>query len=518
VGVAVEQDSDERTVVERRDPRVGQVFDGRFQVEARIAAGGFGTIYRAIHLKSRHEFALKILHPNLTSDPDVVTRFRREGATLTRLRDPHTIKAYEVGEAEDGALYIVLELLYGESLYERYRAKGAIPWQRVIAIARAVCSSLEEAHALGIIHRDLKPTNIHLEQRGASDDFVKVLDFGIAKALHPGEIDNSELTNAGQMVGTLDYMPPEQMIGGTCTAASDIYTLGIVMYEMIAGRKPFDDANSAAAALAAMLTAPPPRLSTCAMVTPQVDHVVMRCLEHQLDDRYQSARELAVALDELLAGSDELITVATMTTLTGTEAPRARRATPAPKLITPAPQLITPAPKQVTPAPKLNTPVPSPFVTTLPLPVRRDLDPAIVKAGRPTQRVVPLPDPVPPIAMDESTIVGHRPAARAASATPPGGIPHLAPFVPPRRTTPAGGIPHTGTPAVPVTNLREVYPTIHRAPPSPMRSPFDDRPPSSANVLPFDGAAHRDVMIRRVIIALACAIAVLATILLVVRR
>jgi len=262
VGVAVEPDNIDHTVVRRRDPLLGEVFDRRFRVEARIAAGGFGAIYRATHLKSGHQFALKVLHPNLTGAPDVVARFRREGAALTLLRDPHTITAYELGEADDGTLYIVMELLRGESLYERYRAHGPMPWESVVAIARAVCSSLAEAHALGIIHRDLKPTNIHLEPRGNERDFVKVLDFGIAKILQDSDIDSSELTQAGQMIGTLDYMSPEQMVGGMCTASSDIYTLGIVMYEMIAGGKPFDNANSAAAALAAVLTTTPPRLAT----------------------------------------------------------------------------------------------------------------------------------------------------------------------------------------------------------------------------------------------------------------
>jgi serine/threonine-protein kinase len=560
VGVAVDQDPNEHTVVERRDPLVGQVFDRRFQVEARIAAGGFGAIYRATHLKSGHTFALKILHANLTTDARLVARFRREGATLTRLRDPHTIIAYELGEADDGTLYIVMELLHGESLYERFRAKGAMPWQRVLAIARAVCSSLAEAHALGVIHRDLKPTNIHLERRGGDDDFVKVLDFGIAKILQDSEIDSSDLTHAGQMVGTLDYMSPEQMVGGMCTATSDIYTLGIVMYEMIAGKKPFDDANSPAAALAAVLTATPDRLSVCAIVPPQVDHLVMRCLERLHGDRYQSALELSAALDDLLGGTSELVTAsasAAMTTLQGTPAPK--RTTPAPELeaatrkhLTPPPEVVTrgphvtPAPRRATPAPELVAPAPrqvsarrptppvlSAFATTLPLPVRRDLAPAGTKAAARDAK----PEGATPVATAEdnvdldSTILGHRPPKRAG-ATPPVGTPHLGrAHTPPagiphvgRGRTPPGGIayvsaPHDGAAPPRTTNLREAYPMIHRPVPSPMRSPFDDRPPSSVNVAPFDAAAaRRDVLIRRVIIALAITIAFLAGILLATRR
>src|ERR1043166_7832949 len=229
VGVAVEPDHNERTVIERRDAMIGEVFDRRFKIEARIAAGGFGAIYRATHIKSGHELALKVLHRNLTGDAGVVARFRREGAALTRLRDPHTITAYELGEAPDGTLYIVMELLQGESLYERFRARGPLPWLRVLTIARAVCNSLIEAHALGIIHRDLKPTNIHLEPHGPDDDLVKVLDFGIAKIVHESDIDSTDLTHAGQMIGTLDYMSREQMVVGMCRPPSDITPLGVVM-------------------------------------------------------------------------------------------------------------------------------------------------------------------------------------------------------------------------------------------------------------------------------------------------
>src|SRR5439155_10854719 len=136
--------------------------------------------------------ALKILHERLTSEPSLVARFRREGATLAQLRDPHTVVAYELGEAQGGALYIAMELLGGESLFERYHRRGPLPWRDMLAIARACCSSLGEAHSLGVVHRDLKPANIHLD-RG---DFVKVLDFGIAKILH----EPATLTMTGHVI------------------------------------------------------------------------------------------------------------------------------------------------------------------------------------------------------------------------------------------------------------------------------------------------------------------------------
>jgi eukaryotic-like serine/threonine-protein kinase len=544
LGVAVDKTHNERTIVERRDSLIGEVFDHRFRIEARIAAGGFGAIYRATHVKSGQELALKILHANLTHDAGVVARFRREGAALTRLRDPHTITAYELGEAPDGTLYIVMELLHGESLYERFRARGALPWPRMIAIARAVCSSLTEAHALGIIHRDLKPTNIHLEPRGPDDDFVKVLDFGIAKILHDSDIDSSELTHAGQMIGTLDYMSPEQMVGGMCDATSDIYTLGIVMYEMIAGRKPFHDANSAAAALAAVLTTAPPRLAVQAMVPTEVDRIVMRCIERQYTDRFQSAVDLAAALDEILASSEEAVTTVDLThprggvtTLKGMRVPaRPPSLTPTPVVVDPTLRAVTLPAAAVPAAPPATPPVPAaaPPAATPPAaapPSGRDA-PAIA-AATPAE---PSPPPVPTLT-DRDAPAAAPPVPRltpsvpkAAPVTPE--VTLVGPLQAPRR--PARPAPRarpsrprqrpSGTPQVDpritTTNLREAYPTIHRSPPSPLRpqpTAFDDRPASSVGggpVFDMSGTARRDAFVRYLALGVGVAIALLVAFLL----
>jgi eukaryotic-like serine/threonine-protein kinase len=299
----VEQDPD-RTRVAIVDPLIGTVLDRRYQIEFRLAAGGFGAIYRATHVINRRAVALKVLHKSLASEHDVVARFRREAQALGALRNRHTITAYDFGETADGTLYIVMELLQGESLFERFRALGPLPWRRMVMIARQVCSALSEAHAAGIVHRDLKPTNIHLEEVAGDPDFVKVLDFGIAKILHGSALDDVDITRSGQMVGTFDYMAPEQMVGGRVTAQSDIYTLGVLLYEMITGDRPFGDVDSAAEMLTAMVSRTPVPVSSIVDVPVELDHVVARCLDRDPLKRYRSADELSNALLHALSHED----------------------------------------------------------------------------------------------------------------------------------------------------------------------------------------------------------------------
>jgi len=303
----------DRTRVERLDPMIGVAIAGRYRLELKIAEGGFGAIYRAFDLRGDRDVALKLLHPRLATDPAVIARFRREGAAMSKLRNPHTVTAYEVGETRDG-LFIAMELLEGISLYDNFRETGPMEWRRIARIARQVCDSLAEAHALGIVHRDLKPANIHLEERGHDRDYVKVLDFGIAKIVQGGALENVDLTHAGQMIGTFDYMPPEQMVGGECTGQSDIFTLGIVMYEMLTGELPFGAAATAGAQLAALVTKTPRPPSTRADCPPELDRIILRCLGRKPAERYPDVRALARDLDQLLDGGDERTLVKKITT------------------------------------------------------------------------------------------------------------------------------------------------------------------------------------------------------------
>ena len=286
------------------DPLVGAVIDRRYRIEFRLAAGGFGAIYRAIHVITGRAVALKVLHAKLATEPDVVARFRREAAALAQLRNQHTITAYDFGQSTDGMLYIVMELLQGESVWERFEALGPYAWRKLVTIMRQVCSALAEAHALGIVHRDLKPTNIHLEPIGGNPDFVKVLDFGIAKILPGSSLDNSDLTKSGTVVGTFDYMAPEQMVGAQTTGQSDIYTLGIVLYEMLTGERPFGQPETPAAMLAAMLSQTPRPITNFCEAPPELDSLIVRCLDKDPAKRFRDVIELADALDTLLTLDD----------------------------------------------------------------------------------------------------------------------------------------------------------------------------------------------------------------------
>jgi serine/threonine-protein kinase len=286
----------EATVVAHPDPMLRALVDGRYQIDHKIAEGGFGAVYCAIDTVTRRVVALKVLHSQLTTDVTVVARFRREAEILSRLHDPHTVALVGAGTGIDGTSYIAMEMLSGPSLLELQCALGTLPWERVATIVRGVCRSLAEVHALGIVHRDLKPTNIHLEPTVDQPDFVKVIDFGIAKPV--GVRTNEDLTRVGHMIGTTDYMSPEQMLGGTCTPHSDIFALGILMYELIAGCRPYGNPGSAPAMIAAVLGTTPPLLLN---VPVELAQIVARCLACEPTQRFADAAELGAALDAMFA-------------------------------------------------------------------------------------------------------------------------------------------------------------------------------------------------------------------------
>jgi serine/threonine-protein kinase len=304
------QDADpDRTNVALADALLGSVLARRYHIEQRIAAGGFGRVYRARDLVDRRDVAVKVLHPSQADDAGVVGRFRREAAALRRLNHRHTVQMYEFGEAQGGLLFIAMELLRGESLREEFDAQGRLPWWRVIKIVRMVCSALAQAHALDIVHRDLKPENIHLEQEGDEPDFVKVVDFGIAKILRGSRAETRELTQAGIMIGTSDYMAPEQMVSGEVGAPADIFTLGVVTYEMISGLRPYGSPKTSALQLNAILTTTAPPLSSRANSPRELDPIVARCLDKDAKKRYAYADQLGADLERVMRAVPEEVDV-----------------------------------------------------------------------------------------------------------------------------------------------------------------------------------------------------------------
>ncbi|MCX5744130.1 MAG: serine/threonine-protein kinase, partial [Proteobacteria bacterium] len=259
--------------------------NGRYRIESKIGEGGFGAVYRGVELATNRPVALKLLHPSMATDQTLVARFRREGMVACNLHDPHTITTYEFDQTPDGTLYIAMELLAGQSLHQVFRAQRTLAWPRVFKILVEMCSSLREAHAQGIVHRDLKPDNVYLEVRPGNPEFVKVLDFGMAKvALGDGADPNAQkLTVMGQTLGTLEYMSPEQLMGAQqLDGRSDIYALGVLAYELITGRLPFPDIKQPVALMMAQLQQTPPLPSTVnpdGNIHPDVDAVIMRCLD-----------------------------------------------------------------------------------------------------------------------------------------------------------------------------------------------------------------------------------------------
>jgi eukaryotic-like serine/threonine-protein kinase len=284
---------------------INQVLNNRFKVESKIGEGGFGAVYRGVQLATGRKVALKLLHPEMTKDENLVARFRREGMVLCNLRDAHTITTYDFDQTPDGTLYIAMELLEGKSLHQTFHEEAPLDWKRVFKILTEMCSSLAEAHAQGIVHRDLKPENIYLETRSGNPEFVKILDFGIAKVMRGDTIDpqSPQLTATGQTLGTLEYMSPEQLMGKPLDGRSDVYALGVLAYEMITGRLPFPDAKGPAGLITAQLKQtpmPPSQANAKATLPKAADRAILKCLEKDKNSRYPDVSALAAALQEVV--------------------------------------------------------------------------------------------------------------------------------------------------------------------------------------------------------------------------
>ncbi|HEV7501713.1 MAG TPA: response regulator [Vicinamibacteria bacterium] len=225
-------------VVDPRDLRPGLVIDGRYRLEARVGAGNFGTVYKARHLELDHTVAVKVLQSSAMTDPDAMTRFRREGITACRVRHPNAVGVLDFGITSRGVAYLVMELLAGYPLEDEIKGGRVLPLGRALRIVSAVGEALAVAHRAGIVHRDIKPGNVFLHQAGGQE-VPKVLDFGIAKIAGAAALQQ-RVTLEGWIVGTPVYMAPERFGSEEITGEADVYSAGIMLYQMLTGRLPFD--------------------------------------------------------------------------------------------------------------------------------------------------------------------------------------------------------------------------------------------------------------------------------------
>jgi serine/threonine-protein kinase len=303
----------------------GTMVADRYRISRVLGEGGMGVVYAAEHVLMRKDVALKVLHSEMCSMPEVVARFEREAIAAAHIDHPNVAGATDFGRLPDGACYLVLELLRGTSLRDEI-TRGPIPLARALHILRGIASGVAAAHAKGIVHRDLKPENVMLVERDGEPDFVKVLDFGIAKldasvAAAP-QAGGKVLTRVGSVFGTPEYMAPEQAVGDVVDARADLYALGVVFLEMLTAKCPFTG-NALSILRERILAVGPPDMSQVA--DPGARALIARLLTRQPEDRMQTAAELVSAVDALLddrrpasmppaARSSALIEPATATT------------------------------------------------------------------------------------------------------------------------------------------------------------------------------------------------------------
>ena len=289
--------NDGSVLVKTGDTLLGQTLAGKYRIEDRISEGGMGTVYRATHVLMEKQVAIKVLHPSLAADEKIVARFTREAKAASRISHPHALTVTDFGEDDNGIVFLVMEYLRGQTLKQIIRTEGPLALARVVEITRQVAGALDAAHAEGVVHRDLKSDNIMLEEIGAAGgDWAKVLDFGIAKIQEPVGQD-PELTAPNLIIGTPQYMSPEQCSqSGEIDKRSDVYSLGVILYEMLVGHVPFTGDSATAIMLKHLQEPAPSVVAERKDVPPAVGAVVAKALAKQREERQQSAGELAEAL------------------------------------------------------------------------------------------------------------------------------------------------------------------------------------------------------------------------------
>jgi serine/threonine-protein kinase len=272
---------------------IGQVVADRYHVLRKLGEGGMGQVYLAEHVKMGRRSAIKVMNPSMVHDPDAVSRFNREAANASRINHPNVCAIYDFGETGDGLIYLAMEFIEGEPLTDLLKRETSLPVSRAVPIFAQVADALQVAHDLGIVHRDLKPDNIMLARGRNGADVVKVVDFGIAKAI--GGDDSQKVTKTGLVVGTPEFMSPEQLAGDAVDGRTDIYALGLVLFRMLTGKLPFE-ASTVQETMIKRLTDEP---ATLAAARPDLrfptglQETLDAALTRRPSDRYQSAAKFA---------------------------------------------------------------------------------------------------------------------------------------------------------------------------------------------------------------------------------
>ena len=285
------------TLLVQQDDLIGQTIDGRFKIIDLLGMGGMGAVYRAYQLSMDRHVALKVLRRDLAGDEQAVRRFFREARAVSKLASPHTITVFDFGQSSGGLLYIAMELLTGRSL-RRVRDDDPRPMDaaRAVRVVDQILDSLVEAHEVGVLHRDLKPDNVFVLEGRGSDDFVKVLDFGIAKVQGAGE--GTSLTGTGMAFGTPTYMSPEQAQAKEVDARSDLYSVGVMLFELLAGKPPFEGDTPLALILKKVQEAPPSvyHVNPAVTVSGRMNDALSRLLATSVETRPASATEAKALL------------------------------------------------------------------------------------------------------------------------------------------------------------------------------------------------------------------------------
>jgi len=284
--------------VSERENLTGQLIDGRYQIDYVLGVGSMGIVYGARHAAVGKLVAVKALRAHLASDAEAIQRFNAEATAATSIGNQHIVETFDFGRLPDGTAYLVMEYLEGRSLAELIEGWAPLPLSRITKIGVQIAEALDAAHRAGIVHRDLKPDNVFLCEREGDPDFVKILDFGIAKF----GVSQARLTQAGAVFGTPAYMSPEQALGKAADGRTDIYALGVMLYEMACGSVPFE-AESAIAVLTQHAKEEPLPLSTRKPDVPrELEAIVHKCLRKELEERYPNMAELAADLARLASG------------------------------------------------------------------------------------------------------------------------------------------------------------------------------------------------------------------------